>query len=215
MRREMPEWAVLPPNASEKTTTIVHSNFTSYPADVSTRLAEHDACIWALGKSSLGFSEADYTVLTYDYPMALIRTLKEAGVGENRPKDKPFRFVYISGEHADTTEKSSQMWARVKGRAENDLTAFATESAGIKTHILRPAYFRPDREYAADWANQRPAWQSYLDRIMSPLFNFLLPAYVSPLNVLSKVALEVAKGRWSEVGLFRNKMMRELSREEL
>ncbi len=114
MRREMPEWAVLPPNASEKTTTIVHSNFTSYPADVSTRLAEHDACIWALGKSSLGFSEADYTVLTYDYPMALIRTLKEAGVGENRPKDKPFRFVYISGEHADTTEKSSQMWARVK-----------------------------------------------------------------------------------------------------
>ena len=113
-RREMPSWAVLPPNASEKTTTIVHQDFTSYPPDVISRLADHDACIWAQGKSAVGMTEKDYTTLTYDSPMTLLRALKDAGVGKDRPDTKPFRFVYFSGEHADPTGKSSQMWARVK-----------------------------------------------------------------------------------------------------
>lgn len=114
MRREMPAWAALPPNAVEKTTTIVHSDFTSYPPDLATRLAEHDACIWALGKSVRGMTEEQYTLLTYGYPMAALRAMRDAGVGRDRPPAQPFRFVYVSGEHADPTQKSMQMWARVK-----------------------------------------------------------------------------------------------------
>lgn len=114
MRREMPSWAVLPANASEKTTTIVHKDFTSYTPELVSRLREHDACIWAMGKSSLGIAEADYTAFTYNAPMTLATALRDAGVGQNRAADQPFRFIYVSGEHADPTEKSSQMWARVK-----------------------------------------------------------------------------------------------------
>ena len=112
-RREMPQWAVLPANASEKTTTIIHKDFTSYPPDIVARLVQHDACIWAMGKSSLGLSEEEYTKITYAAPMAFVSALRDAGIGTGREVN-PFRFVYLSGAHADPTEKSRQMWARVK-----------------------------------------------------------------------------------------------------
>lgn len=110
----MPSWAVLPSNAAEKTTTIVHADFASYTPELAARLAQHDACVWAMGKSVRGLTEAEYTVLTHDYPMAFLEALRDAGAGRDRPADRPFRFLYISGEQADTSEKGMQMWARVK-----------------------------------------------------------------------------------------------------
>ena len=110
----MPSWAKLPPNADEKTEVILHSDFKTYPPDLARRLAEHDGVVWALGKSSHGMSEEAYTELTYEYTMAAARAIKEAGAGS---PERPFRFVYISGELADPTGKSMQMWARVKVRA--------------------------------------------------------------------------------------------------
>ncbi|CAL1708873.1 unnamed protein product [Somion occarium] len=114
LRRSFPEWAVLPPNATEKTQTIIHSDYVSYSPDLASSLAQHDACIWAMGKASSGMSEADYTRLTYDYPMAFIKALRDAGAGAERKKGEEFRLVYISGEMADPTQTSRQMWARVK-----------------------------------------------------------------------------------------------------
>lgn len=112
----MPSWAVLPPNASAKTDFVIQPDFHTYTSELARKLATHDACVWALGKSAAGISEKDYTELTLDYPLALLKALKEGGVGEGRQADKPFRFVYISGELADPKMKSSQMWARVKVR---------------------------------------------------------------------------------------------------
>lgn len=115
-RRPLPEWAVLPPNASEKTTTIVHNDFLTYPAELAKQLAEADAVVWALGRSAVGMTEQDYTEMTHNFPVNAAKALKEAGAGEGRSADNPFRFVYVSGEGSDPTEKSSQMWARVKVR---------------------------------------------------------------------------------------------------
>lgn len=67
-----------------------------------------------MGKSVRGISEKEYTLLTYEYPMAALRAVRDAGVGKNRAPATPFRFLYVSGEHADPTETSMQMWARVK-----------------------------------------------------------------------------------------------------
>jgi hypothetical protein len=64
-----------------------------------------------------GMSEKDYTVLTHDYPMALLHALRDAGVGKDRPSGQPFRFLYISATLADPTGKSVQMWTRVKVRS--------------------------------------------------------------------------------------------------
>jgi hypothetical protein len=76
------------------------------------RLNNYDACFFCAGVSSVGKSEKEYTLLTYDTTMAFARA-----VGS---KSK-CTFVYVSGSGTDSTEKGSLMWARVKGKTENDL----------------------------------------------------------------------------------------------
>ncbi|OCH93948.1 hypothetical protein OBBRIDRAFT_832254 [Obba rivulosa] len=211
-RRALPSWAELPANASSKTEVILHDDFTTYSPELARRLAEHDACIWALGKASAGMSEPDYTRLTYEYPMSAARALKHAGVGAGRAQD-PFRFVYISGAAADPTEKSIMMWARVKGRTEKDLTEFCDNSEGMKAHILRPAYFFPSNQYPQDRKNQRPASAGYVDCVMTPLLNTVLPSQYTPIDDLARFAVEAAKGQWPDETLFSNTKMKELVKQ--
>ncbi|KAI0711500.1 hypothetical protein C8Q76DRAFT_797787 [Earliella scabrosa] len=208
-RRAVPEWAKLPPNAADKTETILHSDFKTYPPDLARRLAEHDALIWALGKSAVGMSEADYTELTYEYTLAAARALKDAGAGS---ADKTFRFLFISGELADPTGKSSQMWARVKGRVERELPELF-KGTNISAHVYRPGYFFPSKEYPDDRLNQRGATMRVLDNIMTPLYKTLTPSLYSPIDELGRFAVEVAKGRWPHQELFRNADMRKLMRD--
>lgn len=118
-RRPLPEWMNLP--KLDKTEVIVLEDFLNYPEDLPYRLAQHDACIWALGRSSSGLTEQEYTKVTYDYLMAAVIALEKGGVGKIKTSEDgsaiekpPFRFVFISGERADQTEKSFMMFARVK-----------------------------------------------------------------------------------------------------
>lgn len=100
--------------ASEKVTRIEHSEFTSYPPELLSRLEGHGACIWALGKSSSGMNEQEYTRLTYDYPMAALKAFaKSPGI---RGEDGKFRFVYFSGDGAKPDGKGGALFARVKVR---------------------------------------------------------------------------------------------------
>jgi hypothetical protein len=58
-------------------------------------------------------SEADYTVVAYDTPVAFATTL--ASLNPNMV------FAHVTGARTDGTEKGSVLWARVKGRAKNAL----------------------------------------------------------------------------------------------
>ena len=111
LRREVPSWANLPPSASEKSRTVIVKDFTQYPQDVISQIADHDGCVWALGKSVQGLSEEEYMKIHVDFPLAAAEALKKAGVGST---EKPFTFVYVSGEGADPSEKSMFMWGRGK-----------------------------------------------------------------------------------------------------
>ncbi|KAI0707543.1 hypothetical protein C8T65DRAFT_808914 [Cerioporus squamosus] len=205
-RREVPSWAKLPPNANERTEVILHTDFKTYPPDLARRLAGHDALIWALGKSAVGMSEEAYTELTYDFTLSAARALKEAGAGS---PEKPFRFVFISGEGADPTGKSGQMWAKVKGRVERELPELF-EGTNMTAHIYRPGYFFPSKKYPEDRLNQRGTLMRVADVAMGPLLKTLTPSLYSPIEDLGRFAVEVAKGRWPQQTLFKNADMREL-----
>jgi uncharacterized protein YbjT (DUF2867 family) len=82
-------------------------------SDVEAKLTGYDACFYCAGISSAGMSEADYTVVTYDTPVAFATTL--ARLNPNMV------LTHVSGARTDGTEKGRLMWARVKGRAENAL----------------------------------------------------------------------------------------------
>lgn len=76
------------------------------------KLQGYDACFFCAGVSSIGMKEPQYTRLTYDTTLAFAKALHPA---------PHLSFVYVSGSGTDSSEKGRLMWARVKGRTENDL----------------------------------------------------------------------------------------------
>jgi len=95
-----------------KLTEIIHSNLSDI-SSLSDRLTGYNACYFCLGVTSLGKNEAEYTKLTYTLTLNFATTLASL--------NPDMTFCYISGASTDSSEKGRTMWARVKGKTENDL----------------------------------------------------------------------------------------------
>lgn len=81
---------------------------------VKDRFIGYDGCFFCAGISSVGMNEADYTRATYDTTTAFAKAV--------RAGSPQATFIYVSGSGTDSTEKGRLMWARVKGRTENELS---------------------------------------------------------------------------------------------
>ncbi|HUP88582.1 MAG TPA: NAD(P)H-binding protein [Longimicrobiales bacterium] len=156
---------------------LIHSDFTDYAA-IGTQLNGYDACLFCLGTSSAGMSEAEYKVITYDYTLAAARILIQ--------RNPALTFIYISGEGADPTEQGRVMWARVRGKAENDLLKLSD-----KVYIIRPAVIQPLHGIEA-----RQRWTRILYKVTGPLIPLLraaLPRYVTDTERLGRAMLNIAR----------------------
>lgn len=100
-------------------------------ADVEQQLSGFDACFYCAGVSSVGLKEPEYTVITYDTPVAFARALLRLNPG--------MVFVHVSGAHTDGTETGKVMWARVKGKAENALARLPFKAV----YNFRPSLMKP------------------------------------------------------------------------
>ena len=89
-----------------------------------------DACFFPLGVSSAGMKEAEYRKVTHDLTLSIARQLHKAN-----PK---MAFVYVSGAGTDATEKGRTMWARVKGKTENNLLALFPNAYMFRPGLIRP-----------------------------------------------------------------------------
>ena len=98
---------------------------------VETELTGYDGCFYCAGVSSVGLSEAEYTRITYDTPLAFAQTL--ARLNPN------LVLVHVSGSHTDGTEQGKVMWARVKGKAENALMRLPLRGV----YNMRPSLMKP------------------------------------------------------------------------
>ncbi|MFJ1702902.1 epimerase [Kitasatospora sp. NPDC088346] len=144
---------------------------------VQDRLGGLDACFYCLGVSSIGMDEGQYTRISYDYPMAAARLLLELNPG--------LTFAYVTGEGTDRTGRSRAMWARVKGRAENDLLAL-----GPDTYMFRPAFIQP-----LYGARSRTGWYRAGYAVTAPLLPLLrrvLPDRVTTTETVGRAMLAVA-----------------------
>jgi len=213
-RRHLPQWVDLP--QTDKTNIIILDDFLNYPVDLPPRLADHDACIWALGRSSSGLSEEEYTKITYDYLMAAIIALEKGGVGEVTTKEDgsakerpPFQFVFISAMGADQTEKSFTKFARIKGRAEKSLLGLPP-SSNIKATVIRPGYFFPTK---ADRSHIRSPTERIFNVMLTPFLSTVIPSSYTSVEGLGRIAVELAKGRWGDERLIKASKMHELLKE--
>lgn len=108
---------------------ILHPDFQNI-TPIQDQLTGYDACYFCLGVSSVGMNEADYTRLTHTL------TLHVAGVLV--PRNPSMTFCYVSGAGTDSTAHGRQMWARVKGRTENDLLQLPFQ----RVFAFRPGFMK-------------------------------------------------------------------------
>ncbi len=142
-------------------------------AAIADQLAGYDACLFCLGVSAAGMSEAEYRKVTLDLTLSVAKVLSSPTL----------RFLYVSG--AGT--KGRAMWARVKGETEDALLAMPFRSA----HMFRPAVIRPlhgirskTRLYRALYAAMAP-FGAALERSA--------PRYVTTTERVGRAMLHVAK----------------------
>jgi uncharacterized protein YbjT (DUF2867 family) len=159
-----------------KLTEVVHADFQDY-AVIEPALREADACFFCLGVSSAGMKESDYRHITYDFTLAAARTLHRLN-----PK---LVFIYVSGAGTDSTEKGRSMWARVKGKTENDLLAlFAT------AYMFRPGYIHPEKGVVS-----RTGWVRVAGTMLRPLGAVLkhFPGIATRSDVLGRAMIAAVR----------------------
>jgi uncharacterized protein YbjT (DUF2867 family) len=142
-------------------------------AAVEADLAGYDACFYCAGISSVGRSEAEYTVITYDTPIAFASTLLRL--------NPDMTLVHVSGSHTDSTEQGKVMWARVKGKAENALMRMPFKGV----YNCRPSLMKP----TPGQKNVKGGY--YLLRVLYPLMNLVFPGM--PLKDLARAMINAAR----------------------
>lgn len=109
---------------------IIHSDFYNFSA-IEDQLKNYNACFFCLGVTSIGKEEPEYFKLTHTLTLALARPLSQL--------NPEMTFCYVSGASTDSTEKGRTMWARVKGKTENDLMKLPFKNV----LTFRPGFIKP------------------------------------------------------------------------
>lgn len=157
---------------------VLHHDFTDY-SSMENRFAGYDACFFCLGTSSVGMSEADYHRVTYEFPVALARSLIKMNPG--------MTFVYLSGSGADSSEKGRLMWARVKGKAENEILRMPFAGK----FVFRPAFIQPERGIVTRIGGLRIFYA--ILRPLYPLLRRLFPGFVTSTTRLGRAMIQTGK----------------------
>ena len=157
---------------------IVHKDFLDFSA-IENEMTGYDACFFCLGVTSVGLNEERYRHLTYDITLAAARPLVRLNPG--------MTFVYVTGASTDSTEQGPMMWARVKGKTENDLLKLPFKAA----YMFRPAAIQP-----LHGVRSKTAWYQAFYVGLAPLLTLLhrvAPQYVTTTEELGRAMLAVAK----------------------
>ena len=141
---------------------------------VAAQLHDYNACYFCLGVSSVGMKEAAYTKVTYDLTMEVAKTLLAL--------NQDMTFCYVSGAGTDSTEKGKSMWARVKGRTENELLKMPFKAA----YMFRPAFIYSDMK-DLKFTNSFYKYISW----MYPILKRFMPNYVVALSSIGKAMIDV------------------------
>lgn len=111
---------------------VLHDNFTDF-SPIQSEFENLGACFHCMGVSSAGLSDEAYYKLTYTITEELVNTTYNANPN--------ILFTYVSGQGTDSSEKSTTMWARVKGKTENMIF-----NKGFKdAYAFRPGMILPER----------------------------------------------------------------------
>ncbi len=141
---------------------------------IENKLTGYNTCFFCLGVSSVGMKEAEFYKLTYLLTMNFATTLAR--------QNSQMIFCYISGAATDSTEKGRIMWARVKGKTENDLAKLPFK----KVYNFRPGIIKPIKGL-----KNTLSLYKYLGWLI-PVIKLIAPKKVSSLRELGLAMINAA-----------------------
>ena len=151
--------------SNPKVVEIIHNDFFDI-SPIESQLKGLNACFFCLGVTSVGKQEAEYFDLTYNLTMHFAQIISKI--------NPDMTFCYISGAGTDSTEKGKSMWARVKGKTENDLMKLPFKNV----YNFRPGFLQPSK-------GLKNVHKYYaLLKFLYPLFRLTIPKYISTLKEL-------------------------------
>jgi uncharacterized protein YbjT (DUF2867 family) len=156
----------------EKLKEIIHEDLFDLNS-IEDLLTGYNGCYFCAGVSSLGKKEDEYKRITYDLTMNFANTLVKL--------NPDMTFCYISGVGTDSTEKGRSMWARVKGKTENDLMELPFKAA----YMFRPGYIQPTKGLKNTYKMYKVLAPFY------PLIKLLLSKYVTTLKEIGLAMINV------------------------
>ena len=151
---------------------LVHTDFFNF-SPLEEQLRGFNACYFCLGTTSIGKDEKTYTRTTYDL------TLHAATILSKTNPD--MTFCYVSGQGTDSTEQGGQMWARVKGKTENDLKKLPFKAV----YNFRPGFIKPIKGMKNTLSFAKPLGVLY------PIFKALFPSHGCTLEDLGHAMISV------------------------
>ncbi|GAL63742.1 NAD-dependent epimerase/dehydratase family protein [Algibacter lectus] len=153
-------------------------------------LTGYDACFYCAGISSVGMNESDYTKITYDTTLYFAENLVHL--------NPEIIFNFVTGNLTDSTEKGKVMWARVKGKTENDLMKLSLKGQ----YNFRPGFMKPfKKQQNVKWFFKPVVW----------IFPHLFPSRSLSLSEVGRAMIHsVLKGYPKQVLEIKN--IRELSK---
>jgi len=155
---------------------IIHKDFFQL-STLEDLLSGYNACFFCAGISSVGKKEDEYRRITYNLTINFAKTLQRL--------NPDMVFTYVSGVGTDSTEKGKIMWARVKGKTENDLLKLPFKDV----YMFRPGYIQPTIDLKNTYKIYKALAPFY------PIFEKLFPKYIVTLEELGQAMINVALNR--------------------
>jgi hypothetical protein len=153
---------------------IIHQDFFDI-SPIEDQLSGYNACFFCLGVSSIGMKEPEYYKLTYTLTLNFAQPLSKL--------NPDMTFCYVSGGGTDSSEKGRSMWARVKGKTENDLMKLPFK----QVFAFRPGYMHPTKGLK----NVNPYYK-YISW-MYPFLRVVFPGGISTLAELGQAMINVVR----------------------
>jgi uncharacterized protein YbjT (DUF2867 family) len=141
-------------------------------SSIENQLLGYNACFFCLGVSSIGMKEPEFYKLTYELTTHFATTLVT--------RNPEMTFCYISG--AGTNENGRMMWARVKGKTENDLTKLGF----AHVYNFRPGIIKPTKGLM-----NTLSFYNYLGWLI-PVIRLIAPANVCSLREIGLAMINAA-----------------------
>jgi nucleoside-diphosphate-sugar epimerase len=155
---------------------LIHEDFSDFTS-IEKELVGYNAAFLCMGITSVGASEEVYTKITYQYTLALAKTLATL--------NKEMVICYVSGAGTKQDEDIKNMWMRVKGKTEKALQQLPCKAA----YMFRPGYIQPTKGLKNTYTMYKVIAPLY------PLWKLLLPKHACTLRQIGQAMIHtVTKG---------------------